>query len=70
MAGVKSNYTEVYGFAMALGKRGIYHPMNRLTPDDCPKVGEFIWIARQDGNVDCLVLGIMLFTWEQGIAED
>lgn len=50
----------------ALHAKGIYHPAHsgqRLVP----QVGEFLWLL--DGeHSSLLVVGVMLFTWEQGIA--
>lgn len=48
-----------------LAERGIYEATyNGGTA--APKTGTFQWVEGE-GDWDCLVLGVMLFTWEQGI---
>ena len=51
-------------WTVELNRRGIYHEHQTLA---CDVKGAFEWVKGASGNYDCLVLGIMLFTWEAGI---
>lgn len=50
----------------ALAERGIYYN-GYIGVVIASKIGEFEWVKGETGW-DCIVLGVMLFTYEQGIA--